>query len=100
MMTPPYFSFQSQTRSMNFSRPRSCRVRHALEPRHDVLQDIVQGVPHMEHACHIGGWYDNAKRLLVADILRPEKILIQPVLIPPRFGLMRLIGFAQRPLAH
>src|SRR5580698_7691012 len=27
---PPYFSFHSQTRSSNFSRPRSCRVRFSV----------------------------------------------------------------------
>ena len=80
MMMPPCFSFHSQTRSRNFSRPRSCLVMllffsvfldlhlggdagvvGARQPEHffavharlageDVLDRVIEHVAHVEHA--------------------------------------------------
>ncbi len=73
---------------------------HPLVADDDVLEDVVEGMPHMEHPRHVRRRDDDGKGFPGTAVRRMEKILIQPVLIPFRLRLTRLVHLCQLITAH
>jgi len=80
--------------------PEGVVALHASIAGHDVLQGVVQGVPHVEHPRHVGGRDDDAEGRPVARVLRMEIPVFQPVLVPLRLHILRLVGLGQRLDVH
>ncbi len=68
--------------------PEGVVALHAAVAGHDILQGVVQGVPHVEHPCYIGGRDDDAEGLAVTCVLGMEIILFEPELVPLRLGIL------------
>ena len=75
--------------------PECVVALHATVARHDVLQGVVQGVPHVEHSRDIGGRDYNAERLAVTCVLGMKVMVLEPELVPLRLHILRLIGLRQ-----
>ena len=120
MMVPPYCRRHSHTRLTNSSRPRSSLVRpsarsifsttfcvampawsvpgsqqaflaqHAAVAGEDVLDGVVERVPHVEHAGDVRRRDDDGVRRPLRIGLGVEEMLVEPVLHPARLDGGRL----------
>ncbi|OPY10226.1 MAG: hypothetical protein A4E67_00646 [Syntrophaceae bacterium PtaB.Bin038] len=75
--------------------PEGVVALHAPVARHDVLQGVVQGVPHVEHPRDVGGRDDDAEGLSVTHVLRVEIPVLEPELVPLRLHIPGLVGLRQ-----
>ncbi len=71
--------------------PQHVAPAHALEAHQNVLQRVVEGVPHMERARHVRGRNDNGEGLGVGALRRVPRRRRKP---PPRHDRWRLRSFA------
>ena len=120
-IAPPDSAFHCQTRSTNFSRPRSCRDRpsrgelalddvlggdagvvhagqpqrlealHPLAPDQRVLHGVVEGVADVQRAGDVRRRDDDGERRLVARRVGREVAGGYPLLVPPLLYLARLV---------
>ncbi len=77
--------------------PEHVEPVHAFIPGEDILQGVVQGMPHVERAGHVGGRDDDGKRRAGGIFIGPEQVLLFPEGIPFIFYLMGIVNF--RPFA-
>ena len=70
--------------------PAGVLALHACTAHKNVLNCIIQHVPHVQHTCHVGG-RDNDSVRLAAIGFRGEQLIVQPILIPFRLYLFRVV---------
>src|SRR6185436_11318392 len=66
--------------------PQYIAPSHALKSAENVLNGIVERMPHVERACHIGRRNDDSKRLRFGSTARLEKAAGFPLLIEAGFN--------------
>ena len=82
--------------------PEGVVPAHPMPADQDILQRVVQGVPHMERARHVGRRDDDAVRGGRGGLVGAEEILLLPGTVPARlhpFGIVPLLCPAPRPRA-
>ena len=68
----------------------------AVHPRlagEDVLDGVVQDVPHVEHARHVGGRDDDRIRRFGRRGVGDEAVVLQPEVVPLLLDRLRFVGF-------
>ncbi len=84
--------------------PAGVLAEHAVIPREHVLDGVVEGVAHVQHAGDVRRRDDDGVRRPVRVGLGVEEVLVEPVLHPPRLdggglearGLLQVVGAAAR----
>ena len=74
--------------------PTGVLALHARAAHEHVLNRVVQHVPHVQHARHVGRRNDYGVRLALVGN-RLEKSMFEPKAVPLRFRLCRVVGFRE-----
>jgi hypothetical protein len=80
--------------------PEDVVTAHPLPAAEDVLQGIVQRMPHMEHSGNVGGGDDDAVGGLVTRGIGMKVPLLLPLPVTPFLNALRLVDFSQLFLCH
>ena len=78
--------------------PQDVASAHPFKPAQYVLDRIVEGMPHMERARHIGRWDDDSERLRFGAAARLEIPPLFPLIIETGFHFGRDEGFIKHDL--
>jgi hypothetical protein len=79
------------SRVVRSRQPEGVVPLHPPPADEDVLYRVVQAMPHVERACHIGRRYDDCKRFLIRIDLGREQFLVFPEFVPLSLHTLRVV---------
>ena len=85
-----HLGFGGDRRVVHARHPAGVLSRHAGAAHQHVLQRVVEHVPHVEHARHVGGRDDDRVGFPLVGF-RVENMLFDPVVVPFGFDLLRCV---------
>ncbi|MBA7699272.1 hypothetical protein ES703_107963 [subsurface metagenome] len=92
--------FSSNTGVVGTRQPEGIVTQHSGAADQDILNGVVQHMPHMQDAGDIRRRYEYREGLSVVRFARLEKAVLLPVAVPFRLHLSGLVNLAQLHACH
>ena len=90
-----HLDLRGNARMVGAGHPQRTEALHPLVADEDVLERLVERVPHVELPCDIRGRDDDRERRLAVVHIGGEIALVAPILIDSVFKFVRRIGFCE-----